>query len=196
MKNTVIVCGVLAVLVALGLAGAVAGDKEPAEVNASIPMGNQGLAARYPGDEGIENDSAVVFRETFEEGLVDDLGDRWTSISNKDGQVLVLMSDSSSPATFGKRSLRMTATKGYDTGGHLWKLLEPGYDQLYARFYVKFAEDHPYVHHFVHMGARINSPPYPMGGAGIRPNGNVNFSTGIELGSRSESDPPGAWFFY
>ncbi|MEA2064005.1 MAG: hypothetical protein U9P14_09935, partial [Gemmatimonadota bacterium] len=102
----------------------------------------------------------------------------------------------SPPDSKGQRCLRMTATKGHDAGGHLWKLLDQGYDQLYARFYVKFAHDHPYTHHFVTLGARMNSPSYPIGGAGSRPKGNVSFNTGIELGNRRESDPPGAWFFY
>ena len=49
-----------------------------------LPEG-PGLAARYPGDKGIEGDEAVVFVENFETGTVKDIGQRWGSISNKDG---------------------------------------------------------------------------------------------------------------
>lgn len=157
--------------------------------------GLPGIAAGYPGDEGIERDSAVVFSDNFESGSVADFSQRWTSISNRDGSVLKLLDDPTA-VTRGKRCLEMTATKGHDTGGHLWKLLDPGYDQLYARFYVKFAPDAPYVHHFVHLGGHYNSPPNPMGGAGSRPEGAVSFSTGMDLVGREAANPPGAWSFY
>jgi len=204
MRKTILGFGALAVLAALGLAAATVGGDEIRQAFSngdsfpgyySLLNVNEGIAARYPGDVGIEENEAVVFHETFEQGTIGNLGERWTNISNKDGRVLSFAMDSP-PGSPGERCLRMTATKGHDTGGHLWKLLEPGYDQLYARFYVKFAEDHPYVHHFVHLGAQLNSPPYPMGGAGSRPSGATKFSTGIDLGRRTEANPPGAWFLY
>ncbi|MEA1996555.1 MAG: dockerin type I repeat-containing protein [Gemmatimonadota bacterium] len=204
MRKTMVRWGVSALVAALVLAGVAAVGLEgrsssietgPAGGNRPHSVTEKGIAAKYLGDAGIENDSAVIFCENFESGYINDLGGRWTSISNKNEEVLALVKEAP-PVSLGKRSLRMTATKGDNTGGHLWKLLETGYDKLYARFYVKFAEDHPYIHHFVHMGARIKSPNYPIGGAGYRPQGNVSFSTGIELGSRNESDPPGAWHFY
>ncbi|MEA2064381.1 MAG: hypothetical protein U9P14_11825 [Gemmatimonadota bacterium] len=201
MKNTVIVCGVLIVLAALGLTDVVAGGKEPAETGTSLPMGNWGIASRYPGDEGIENDSAVVFTENFEKSTVSDLSQRWTNILNNKFAVLSIVRDTTAPSE-GKYCLRMTGTKGSNTGGHLFKLLDEGYEQLYARFYYKFAEDAPYVHHFVSMSGKINSPPYPMGGAGSRPAGDYSFGSAIDLVRRniyksSEIiDPPGGWSFY
>jgi len=156
-----------------------------------------GIAARYPGDVGIEQDPAVVFSENFESGTVADFKQRWTNISNKDGYVLKLLDDTTA-VTPGKRCLEMKATKGHDTGGHLWKLLDTGYDRLYARFYCKFAPDAPYVHHFVHMGGRHPSQtePWPKGGAGSRPDGASSFSTSMDLVGREVADPPGAWSFY
>ncbi|HUU26961.1 MAG TPA: dockerin type I repeat-containing protein [archaeon] len=204
MRRTIIGYGALAFLAVLGLSGAVTDGGEGRRVSYnkgssagenSLLNENGGISAKYPGDKGIEEDQAVVFHETFEEGTVRNLDERWTNISNEKSKVLDLVMESP-PGSLGKRCLRMTATKGQNTGGHLWKLLEPGYDKLYARFYVKFSPDHPYVHHFVHMGAQWNSPPYPLGGAGSRPNGAISFSTGIDLGNREKSDPPGAWFLY
>jgi hypothetical protein len=154
-----------------------------------------GIAARYPCDEGIEQDPAVVFSDNFESDSVADLSQRWTSILNPKSDVLKLLDDTTAVTT-GKRCLEMKATKGQNTGGHLWKLLDTGYDQLYARFYCKFAPDAPYVHHFAAMGGRINSPPYPMGGAGSRPNGADRFGTTIDLVGRNVANPPGAWSFY
>ena len=176
MRNVIIGSGIIAVLITLGLfAAAVEGvdlsqassGKSPAAGQKAQPAANhRGLAYRYPGDVGIETDSAVVFHETFEKGDVQDLSQNWTSISNKDDQILDFVNDAPSGSA-GKRSLRMTATDGHDTGGHLWKYLDKGYDRLYARFYTKFSPDHPYVHHFVHMGSQ-REPTYPSGGAGFR----------------------------
>jgi hypothetical protein len=159
-----------------------------------LPKG-PGLAARYPGDQGIDRNKAVVFHETFEKGGTADLGKRWTHVSNKDGKVLAFAKDAPRNSA-GRRCLQMTATKGHDTGGHLWKLFKPGFDLLYARFYVKFATDHPYVHHFVKLGAWRDSPNWPKGEAGYRHDGGKSFQTGIELAGRKSSDPPGNWFLY
>jgi hypothetical protein len=169
-------------------------NSSPAGLSGVRP-GRLGIAARYPGDEGIGQDSAVVFTENFESGSVADFKQSWTHVLNPDGYVLKLLDDTTAVST-GKRCLEMKGTKGHDTGGHLWKLLDTGYDRLYARFYVKFASDAPYVHHFVHMGGRMNSQNYPVGGAGSRPYGTVSFSTSMDLVGRNQVNPPGAWSFY
>ena len=163
---------------------------------AALPEGHDGVAAKYPGDIGIEGDGAVLFVEDFEEGDLAGVLARWTAVSNKDGKVLSLSEDVPE-ASGGRASLRMTATKGHDTGGHLWKLLGSGVDRMYARFYVKFAEDHPYVHHLVKIGAWRDSPPWPQGEAGHRHDGARSFQTGIEVDSGwGRKKPPGEWFLY
>ena len=172
------------------------------EVSSSVPQadtpGFLGIASRYPGDVGIEQDPAVVFSDNFERITVADLEGRWTQVDNKDFYVLRMVEDSTAP-TPGKRCLQMTATKGHDMGGHLWKMLDEGYERLYARFYVKFAPDAPYVHHFVELGGRTDTiNKYPIGGAGIRPDGAIGFQTIFDLiGASSDNiNPPGAWSFY
>lgn len=77
-----------------------------------------GLAARYPGDVGIEHDPAVLFVESFESGSLEELGKRWNNVSNKDGKVMAF-SDEVPPGSSGKRSLQLTATLGENSGGHL-----------------------------------------------------------------------------
>jgi len=155
----------------------------------------EGIASLYPGDRGIEKDPAVVFAEDFESGALEDLLQRWTSSNNKDRRVLSYVTDSV-PGSAGKRSLLITGTKGHDEGGDLWKRLSRGYDQLYARFYVKFAEDAPYVHHFVALGAQRDSMPYPNPQAGSRPDGDKQFYVYMDLGRREGINPPGHWFLY
>ncbi len=160
----------------------------------------QGIAARYPGDLGIEKDSDVVLTEDFEIGTIGEISKNWTETSNHEGKALTL-SDEIPPRASGKRSLSITATSGVDAGGHLFKVLKPGYDQLYIRFYVKFAADHGFVNHFVKLQGSLNPPNWTEGEAGYR---HVkSFSTGLEPQRASfhtypavPFPPPGIWHFY
>lgn len=154
-----------------------------------------GLAARYPGDHGIDRDPHVLLAEDFENVTVQDLSRRWESVSNKAGRVLAMAADS--PAgSGGKTSLEMTALLGENTGGHLYRRFRP-VERIFARFYVKFAEDCPYIHHFVHVGGYHPATPYPQGGAGDRPRGDERVTVGIEpYGDYGRYPPPGLWNFY
>jgi len=156
----------------------------------------KGLAAKYPGDAGIERDSHVLFAENFETGSIQEVGKRWGSISNEGGKVMAFSSDSPS-ASAGARSLQMTATLGENTGGHLYTRLPRGEEKVFARFYVKFAADAGYIHHFVTLGGYNPPTSWPQGGAGERPRGDDRFTAGIEpYGSYGKYAAPGAWNFY
>ncbi len=145
-----------------------------------------GFAEKYPGDVGIEKDPRVVLVENFEN---DDLKSRWSDIKGTEF--------AKDPVHGGQRSLKVTATLGKDTGGHLYKMLKPGHDRLHFRFYVRFPKDHGYVHHFVHLTGYNPPTAWPQGGAGERPKGDERFSTGIEpWGDWGRHKAPGAWHFY
>ncbi|MCC6445323.1 MAG: hypothetical protein IT210_17920 [Armatimonadetes bacterium] len=160
-----------------------------------LPQGF-GLAARYPGDRGIAGDPAVLLAESFETGGLEELGKRWSDISNEGGKVLAFSADTPN-ASAGKRSLQMTAALGQNTGGHLYARLKRGVDRAFARFYVKFPSDAGYIHHFVHIGGYNPPTGYPQGGAGIRPAGNERMTAGIEpTGSYGQHPAPGIWNFY
>lgn len=135
-----------------------------------------GLASRYKADEGIEKDPDVIFVENFEDSL-DLVKARWESVQSP--EIMSLSTDVRRGGA-GKHSLLMTHIGGEGNGGHLYRRLLPGYDQLYVRFYVKFAEDCYPIHHFVHLGGYNPPTPWPQGGAGIRPSGDERFTTGIE----------------
>lgn len=160
-----------------------------------LPEG-PGLAGRFPQDKDIDRDSRVLFAEDFETGQLDDLSKRWSSVSNKDGKILEFDPDVP-PGSGGRHSLAMTATLPQNTGGHLYRRLPREVEKAFFRFYVKFAPDADYIHHFVHMGGYRPSTPYPQGGAGERPKGDERFTVGIEpYGSYGSFLPPGAWNFY
>lgn len=161
---------------------------------------DQGIAAKYPGDRGIGEDAEVVLVEDFEAGSIGDIGKNWTETSNHEGNALTL-SDEVLPGTGGKQSLKITATGGKDTGGHLFKVLKPGHDQLHIRFYVKFAADHGFINHFVKLQGSVNPPNWTEGEAGYRHT--KSFSTGLEPQGASHHtypavpfSPPGIWHFY
>jgi predicted amidohydrolase len=154
-----------------------------------------GIAAGYAGDAGIARDPRVLFAEDFEAGTLDELAKRWNDVSNKGGAVMAFRDDVP-PGSAGNRSLQVTATPGTDTGGHLFKRLTKSVDKLHARFYVKFAEDAGYTHHFVALGGHHPPSNWPHPKAGERPNGDDRIYIGIEPHGGRDLPPPGAWSFY
>jgi len=196
-KGVIILLSIIIVLLAAGFKFRQTPKSVPIEVTGGLPEG-YGISANYPGDIGIENDPNVIFAENFEAATLEEVLSRWTSYSNKNGKVLSLVYDSPSGSA-GNKCLEVTATlKNYEnTGGYLYKVFEQGYDEVYARFYVKFAEDFQYAHHFVKLFALKNPPPWPIGEAGRTPKGDERFNTGIEpTGKGGEYPPPGIWHFY
>ncbi len=160
-----------------------------------LPEG-PGLAAKYPGDRGIARDPDVLFAEDFAAGSIEDLSRRWSDVNKKESKVLAFSADVP-PGSASKRSLQMTATLCENTGGHLYKRLPRGVDTVFARFYVKFAPDADYIHHFVTLGGYNPPTNYPQGGAGERPRGDDRITAGIEpYGDYGRYPAPGAWNFY
>jgi hypothetical protein len=139
--------------------------------------GEDGIAGKYPHDRGIADDPSVVFVESFDAGSLEKVVRRWESIESQ--QSLSLSDDV--PAGSGDRqSLLVTHVGGRGNGAHLYRRLEPGYEKLHVRFYVKFARDCAPIHHFFHVGGYHPPTAWPQGGAGERPRGNERFSTGVE----------------
>ncbi|MBI1374597.1 MAG: hypothetical protein GC159_17910 [Phycisphaera sp.] len=173
-------------LICMCFAGATAAEPLPA---------GPGLAAKHPGDRGIAQDADVLFADDFESGTVAEIAKRWGEMSNKGGDVVELADDS--PAgSGGRRAIQMTARLDHNTGGHLYTTFD-GVDQAYARFYVTFADEPGYIHHFVHFGGYRPATRWPQGGAGDRPRGDDRVTVGIEpFGHNGRTPPPGDWNFY
>lgn len=141
-----------------------------------LPEG-PGLAAKYPGDVGIDRDASVIFVEDFEDKAWAQTPKRWENISHPE---IMSLAAEVPPASKGRQSLLMTHVGGQGTGGHLYRRLQPGFDQLHVRFYVKFDPQCAPIHHFWHVGGYHPPTPFPQGGAGQRPRGHERFSTGVE----------------
>ncbi len=155
-----------------------------------------GIAAQYPGDEGIEKDPRVLFVEDFETGTLDEIATRWGG--HRVAGTWDLSNDLSKGSP-GKKSLHVTAgpegPKNH-SGAYLYTHFR-GTDRLYARFYVKFHPKHGYLHHFVMLIADREPTPWPKGWAGHKPAGDDHFISSIEPWSDwGKVAAPGAWNFY
>src|SRR5689334_22237147 len=155
-----------------------------------------GIAAQYPGDEGIEKDPRVLFVEDFETGTLEETAARWGGHRVAGTWDL---SDDLAATSPGKKSMHITV--GPDgpknhSGAYLYTHTR-GVDKLHSRFYVKFHEKHGYLHHFVMVIADREPTPWPKGWAGNKPAGDDHFISSIEPWSDwGKVAAPGAWNFY
>jgi len=136
-----------------------------------------GLAAKYPGDQGIEQDSAVLFAEDFEQAPLASLVGRFTYLKHPTNISIVRDSPPMSP---GRTSLRITSIGGVSTGGTLYKKLSKGYDLLYLRFYINYPSGGTYHHTSAWLGGYNPPSDLPLRNAGIKPLGHDYFSIGAE----------------
>jgi len=140
---------------------------------------NTGLAAKYPGDEGIASDPDVLFAENFESGDMK----KWDQQRGR-----VVMTKDKPHA--GQWCVQMPMERGQNHGGDAIKWFMPGDDTIYARLYVKFSPDYQYNHHFVWLGANQQSNKWSaFGKAGLKPNGTY-YSTGMEPWFAWGKNPP------
>jgi hypothetical protein len=134
-----------------------------------------GLASKYPGDVGIENDPSVVWTENFEEGSVAALVARYED-SKQPGMGL----DPDVPSgSSGKASGKLTASGAGPNAVDFYKKL-PGYDELYVRYYAKYEAGVPWHHTGVWVGGYNPPTNYPNPQAGLKPNGDDRFSVSLE----------------
>ena len=170
-------CVLLVAVITLAVGATLRGG-EADKSKALLPEGRLGLAAKYPGDKGIEGDPNVIFVENFAESSLEAVLKRWDSVQSKD---IMSFSPDVPPGSAGRQSLLLVHKGGQGTGGHLYRRLPPGHKQVFARFYVKFDPNCAPIHHFgTHLGGFNPPTPWPQGGAGTRPRGDDRFTTGVE----------------
>jgi hypothetical protein len=139
-----------------------------------------GIAARYPGDAGIDRDAAVILVENFESPLAD-VQKRWETVVSPEDQ---RESDETTPGSSGKKSLLIDRQASASPG--LYTRLKNksggfGFDKVHARYYVKFAEDCGEIHHFgTCLGGNNPASQWPMVKAGFPTEGAKSFWSGIE----------------
>lgn len=156
-----------------------------------------GLAARYPGDEGVGKDPAVLFHDDFESGAP---GGRWDQLQTKGKVELPAVEAEKDPAIArGAVSARATLRKGGAGDIGFLKRLTPGRDEVFMRHYVRYGRDYGF-HSHGGSGFCASSQPQgfgPGGHAGRAPEGDRYFwSTFEPIGRATPDQPPGALIFY
>jgi len=140
------------------------------------PSGGPRLADRYPCDQGIASDPAVVWAENFEEGAVSAVTSRYHDYKNAGGMALVPDKPS---ASCGAASMQFTAG-GSNPATDLYKRFDTGQDELYVRWYVKYQAGAPWHHTGVWFGGYNPPSDWPNPQAGIKPVGNDRVSFAVE----------------
>lgn len=159
----------------------------------------KGIAAQFPGDEGIENHKSVVFAEKFEAESLEEVIKNWTSNQGAEDHRLALDVITGPDGSADNKSLKMSILRNKEgAGSELRKVLEKGHDLLFFRFYVKFADDFGFNHHFTSIEGDLNPAPWSKGGAGLRPvdRFNITIDQSIKSLDGTETTPPGYWMFY
>ena len=145
-------------------------------LTAVAQQSDAGIAAKYPGDRGIESDPRVVLAENFEASF-DDITSRWDTVRDK--EIMSLTKDVP-PGSSGRQSLLMSQVAEKGTGGDLYRVFQ-GADRLYTRMYVRIAEDCEPIHHFgTCVGGNFPSTRWPSVKAGQPTDGAKSFWLGIE----------------
>jgi hypothetical protein len=157
----------------------------------TLPSGS-GLAANHPSDVGMERDPHVVQVEQFEQSDIATLATQWETVGAPES---MSFSPDVPAGSSGRQSLLMDRRAG--SGGSLYRRLKNtdasfGYDRVFVRYYVKFAEDCGEIHHLgTCLGGNLPATPWPSVKAGVRPDGAKTFWSGIEPFGRAWT-----WDFY
>lgn len=169
-------------ILSLALAGF--GGPEPVQQE-PLPEGDSGLAARYPGDAGIDGDPAVLLHDDFETGS---LLDRWDEAYHAETTRLV---DDPAIVHAGRRSLEFRVPRqDAELSNALVKHLGAGHDRVFLRFYSRFEED------FDQLGSSHNggylaaiAPGLPYATPGVKADGRNKFVASYECW-RGETETP------
>ena len=187
-------CAILAA--ALVLAALSAGGGEPAAKLEKLPEGGTGVAAKYPGDRGIDKDPAVVFADDFETcSSAADLRKKWDVLVHERN---LGIADGSANPNGGKKSLLFTIPKQNEPlSVAVDRTLNETRDALFMRWYMKFDKDWLVKGGSVHNGSSISSKYFDQGRAtpGVRADGRNKFLANFEC-ENSVGPAPGSLNVY
>lgn len=152
----------------------------PASAADPLPEGDQGIAAGYPGDAGIDADPAVIFADDFEGYRAPDaLWDRWDNVYQLDQ---IRFATEPEHVFAGSQSLEFTVPQQEaELSNATDKLVAPELDVLFLRYYSKYQPPFDVVGSS-HNGAMISAHYFVDGQAtpGVPADGTNKFLVGLE----------------
>jgi len=161
-------------------------DTQPPALPA-LPEGNQGIAARYPGDRGIEADPAVLFHDDFES---DNLRRKWDNTFQKAD---IRIAEEPENVHGGKRALEFTVPKQQvELSNGVVKELASGQDAVFLRYYSKFEKGFDQIASSHNGGIlQAQAPGMAFSTPGIRADGRNKFIVSFEnwRGSSATASP-------
>lgn len=164
-------CLMLVLCAAAGLAGDVQVSGPVA-----LPESNEGIAAKYPGDQDIDRDPSVLFHDDFESGTPQQ---KWDNVFHADNIRIV---DGRANVHGGKKALEFTVPKQEaEVSNSLVKHLKAGHDVIFIRYYSKFGKGFDQLGSS-HNGAVLSalSPGLPFATPGILADGKNKFIASFE----------------
>jgi hypothetical protein len=179
---------VVALLVALPL---LAASTHASPGYGPLPEGDTGIAAKYPGDRGIDKAPAVLFADDFEsDSSVADLRTKWDVLINESN--LSIADGADSERGRGKSLLLTIPKRETPLATGVAKLLAPTQNVLFLRWYVKFDRGWFVPGASVHNGSTMSSQYFDHGRAtpGVRADGRNKFLVSFE-NENSVGDSPG-----
>jgi len=166
--------GFMVGLLCLGLAGSAVAAPPP------LPEGDEGIAANYPGDEGIESDPEVLFADDFESySDASELRDRWDVVFH-DEQIRIATEPENVYA--GSQALEFRVPQQDDELSNATdKYVSPERDALFLRYYSKFQPPYDVVGSS-HNGSMISAHYFVDGNAtpGVPADGTNKFLANLE----------------
>lgn len=150
----------------------------------ALPEGDQGIAAKYPEDQGIASDPAVIFHDDFEGN---DVLTKWDNSYQK---VDIRIVENPSDVHGGKRALQFTVPKQQSELSDAVVKNFAGQDVVFLRYYSKFEKGFDQTGSS-HNGGILNAlaPGMPDATPGIRADGKNKFVVSYE-DWRGEAETP------
>jgi hypothetical protein len=132
----------------------------------TLPEGNRGIAARYPGDVGIGSDPSVIFADDFESyGSGTDLTRKWNQAYHSQN---IRIATESGNVFGGGKALEFTVPQqSAEVGNAAIKYVSPERDVLFLRYYAKFNQGFNVLgssHNGSNISAKYCCPGVPADG--------------------------------
>jgi hypothetical protein len=160
-----------------------------------MPEGDNGLAAKYPGDIGIENDPNVILADNFESyTTLQDITQKWSGYFNDGSGYNLRITSDKDKIYSGNNAIEFKMPLRSDPlSVGVFKWLDEEQDIIFIRYYKKIDESFNLIDSF-HNGITISSYYYQSNGQatpGVAANGYNKFLVSYEnfRGSFNEKSP-------